>query len=1259
MKRCILAACVTLLSAHCGQTDEAIAPSPAVDAGPPDAGSAFTATCADADLLQCGTPRCVVSGPRGTLGAGQQIVIRETAVSPRFAIDAVAPVACDVIAPPTLAGVLTLGIALDATPPPDATLFSFSDSGPPALVNSSVKDNRVQGLVTTSGTFAVTRATGTWRVGGAVESEPLTSRDPASLLRNISSSALSAAFYDGSRLYVASGNRILIYDGLPPSPTTAPTVILGQPTIDAAVIGTSAALLSGGIGGIWSNGTRLVVSTGNRVLIWNTVPQSNFAPADLVLGQPDFATSTPNFGGLSASTLSFPRGIDSDGTKLLVADALNHRVLVWNTFPQSIAQPANVVVGQPTFTSNAPGTPPLAINQAFGAILQGSSQAFVSGMFSGAARVGITTNNAAADFAVATQASKVTSGTLGQASSIARTQGGGLAVADPFGNRIAVYRAVPTSGPSAMHFALGQPDSLRTVSSPVSASTFSRDAQSPSGIASGGGLFLVPDGSRILVYESSPAYNFEPASRVIGQAGFTTNQQGIDYRRISARTMGQPADVAVDGTRVAVADRGNNRVLLFPVSALGAATPAATVVLGQPDDKSYVPNLDQRSPDATRLSGPSGVALAGNRLIVADTENHRVLIWSQVPTASGAAADIVLGQADFQARRPNRGRGDQNQDGYSDADADGFFAPMGVASDGTRLFVADRLNHRVLVWDAFPTSSGQSASRVIGQNAATVTTANRGNGPYAPASDGFNLPTDLLLVGASLYVADTENNRVVRWDGVDTNAPTAAAFFGQPNGTTVSNLNYQNVGSTNEGYISVVSPTASNVVRPRGLALSNGTLFVAEADTHRVHMFNASNGASQGVLGQANESSGTQNAGGTSSRALAGPWGMATDGTRLLVADSGNHRVLGFPLANLATNADANIVLGQPTFGSSGFNQSLPSSSGGGTRPSGLARFGNELFIAETDRNRVTVRELPIASPSVIKRVIGQPSDTSTAPNAGGAPSARTLRGPRGVFVDAAHMLVADTGNHRVLVWDKAGASPDATRVLGQSTFTDAIANRGATASLATMNAPEGVWFDGTRLFVADTGNHRVLVWNAFPTADGQPADVVLGQSQPDAVLPNRGQSGPQAPTMFSPSSVLSTGQRTFVADRGNNRVLVFSDGVTTGMAATTVLGQADLASRATTADPADLQRLASPSALSEDGANLYVADRDLGRVVVYPGFGSQTNANLTVGPLGGLVLRAPMGVVAEPTPFFTTRLYVSDTNGDRIMVVESVPRIR
>jgi hypothetical protein len=211
------------------------------------------------------------------------------------------------------------------------------------------------------------------------------------------------------------------------------------------------------------------------------------------------------------------------------------------------------------------------------------------------------------------------------------------------------------------------------------------------------------------------------------------------------------------------------------------------------------------------------------------------------------------------------------------------------------------------------------------------------------------------------------------------------------------------------------------------------------------------------------------------------------------------------------------------------------------------------------------------------------------------------------------------------------------------------------------MSAPESAYSDGTHLFVADTGNHRVLVWNTFPTESGQPADVVLGQVSADQVLGNRGLGRAGPDTMSSPTSIDVALGALFVADSGNNRVLYFATiPASSGAAADAALGQPDLTSRGSTSQPDDKARLAGPVALANDGANLYVADRDLGRVIVYalPTASTGAAATTILGSTGGLSAAGPAGLAVERTPFFTSRVYLADTNNDRLVILGSVSRL-
>src|SRR6185312_7225970 len=65
----------------------------------------------------------------------------------------------------------------------------------------------------------------------------------------------------------------------------------------------------------------------------------------------------------------------------------------------------------------------------------------------------------------------------------------------------------------------------------------------------------------------------------------------------------------------------------------------ANVVLGQPD---FVSTAFQVSQTGLRL--PTAVATDGRVLAVADTGNNRIMIWKSIPTTVDQPADIELGQ---------------------------------------------------------------------------------------------------------------------------------------------------------------------------------------------------------------------------------------------------------------------------------------------------------------------------------------------------------------------------------------------------------------------------------------------------------------------------------------------------------------------------------------------------------------------------------------------------------------------------------------
>ena len=99
-----------------------------------------------------------------------------------------------------------------------------------------------------------------------------------------------------------------------------------------------------------------------------------------------------------------------------------------------------------------------------------------------------------------------------------------------------------------------------------------------------------------------------------------------------------------------------------------------------------------------------------------------------------------------------------------------------------------------------------------------------------------------------------------------------------------------------------------------------------------------------------------------------------------------------------------------------------------------------------------------------------------------------------------------------------------------------------ASASMAWMYSPRGVFLSNTggddHVVVADSGNHRVLIWHGMPSADEQPADVVLGQPDGETEGPAAGGRGPER-GMHLPTGVLIHDGRLVVADAWPHRIVV------------------------------------------------------------------------------------------------------------------------
>ena len=352
--------------------------------------------------------------------------------------------------------------------------------------------------------------------------------------------------------------------------------------------------------------------------------------------------------------------------------------------------------------------------------------------------------------------------------------------------------------------------------------------------------------------------------------------------------------------------------------------------------------------------------------------------------------------------------------------------------------------------------------------------------------------------------------------------------------------------------------------------------------------------AAKVVIGQKNFTSGDCDQDGTTAaNDLCGPEGPAALGKKILyLSDADNNRVLGFKKIPKKNGAAAKLVLGQTNFTNSGSGTSSTSFE----FPTAVATAGNQLFVMEFDNSRVLIwNKLPTKTNTPADVVVGQANFNTKIQTT----SQSGLSLPEtGLFVAGGKLFVSDRNNNRVMIWNKIpktnGANADV--VVGQPDFTS---NNSATSQTA-MGEPEGLWSDGTKLVVADFDNNRVLIWNSIPTTNGAPADVVVGQ--PDFNSFDNPEP-PTAQSLDQPGGVASDGSRLFVADSRNNRILVYSPFPTSNNpTASIVLGQPDFThsdNNAGNASPT-AQALSFPFGLSIVGKQLIVDDNGNSRFLLF-----------------------------------------------------------
>lgn len=342
-----------------------------------------------------------------------------------------------------------------------------------------------------------------------------------------------------------------------------------------------------------------------------------------------------------------------------------------------------------------------------------------------------------------------------QPSGLAYSDDIGLVITDTVYNRVLFFDGIPNNNDQEAIDVIGPDGFNRSDSGAGSIRLFE-----PTNVNIFNNEVIIADTSnhRVVTQLSSDQEDFGGGSfenKALGQHSLAHHDDKCGSRGLDTPT-GVEKVIVNDEPYTLVADSFNRRIMLWKNHM--DFNESAHLVLGQSsfdDCYSYGSTL-------AGLNFPSDVWSDGNKVIVADQRNHRVVFWDSWPEYSGQAADRLYGQQQ-EGHNSENWADSSTSSNDSDRLSFGMNYPTGLDSNGFGLCVADTQNNRVLVWNTLPESQLDNPDAYIGQ----VDTAGIDYNPNNITANTLRAPEACLFVDDKLLISDTGNRRVLIYNALN------------------------------------------------------------------------------------------------------------------------------------------------------------------------------------------------------------------------------------------------------------------------------------------------------------------------------------------------------------------------------------------------------------------------------------------------------------------------------------------------------------
>ena len=603
--------------------------------------------------------------------------------------------------------------------------------------------------------------------------------------------------------------------------------------------------------------------------------------------------------------------------------------------------------------------------------------------------------------------------------------------------------------------------------------------------------------------------NRQNADVVLSAFGFNETGGALSFNRNSG--------IATDGVRLVLADTFNNRILIWNNLPSGNIPP--DIVLGQAN---FNTNNPGNSP--SQMNWPISVSLASNKLVVTDTYNDRILIWNAFPTINAQPADIII----------------NNTGPIGQATKRSVKWPWGIWTDGKKMAITNTGAGSALVWNSFPTSNNQPADILL-----------TGNG-------NFGTPRQITSNGQSLIIGD-HNSKDDKdfeigsyvYNSFPTKDEAMYDFFmydrinprgGWSRGAFLDDGRLALFGRTLFIYDSI--PT-SNLSKPSltvdgynftsgdypGVAAAGDKLYISTGNGNKIVVYNSIPTSSEQdpdfAIGSPDLNTNT-----LEENYIIGNPVAASNGTNLLVSSDFDKKLYLWNErpGESAVHPDAvyeipeapwdnalwenNFVLGGKKgvyiFESIPDGTNLPDKtyldSIGNAKFQeirGIAIDDKYLYVGDIDANKVYIWE-------------GIPDKTSNPK------FTLDVTSPTRMSSDGEYLAVTSTTTHTVSLFkiDQLSVNTTGTKVGGHGVF----------------NLPEGANISNNMLFVADTGNNKVAIWEDINDAlSGESYNTLIGAENRE--IPEIGKG-----SLFWPGSVFYDDDYLWVGEfKFSNRLLRYS----------------------------------------------------------------------------------------------------------------------